>query len=86
MPRFAYLDEAYGESRRQWISALEAGVKKGVFRADLEPDLFERFISTPLWTTALWLGVTPHSLEAVEEQFIAFVMHGVCTDEPPRSR
>jgi AcrR family transcriptional regulator len=76
-PRFLYLDTAYVASRRMWLSVIAAGIEKGVFRADIDADMMERFITTPLWMTVLWYKTSHLTLEEIGEQFVRFVLEGV---------
>jgi len=55
-PRFAYLHKALREIEQIWISQLEAGVRAGVFRSDLDPKLTYRLLRDVLWMPASWRG------------------------------
>src|SRR5688572_3294061 len=43
-PRFAYLRQAADEVEEIWVAALEAGMRSGAFRSDVDPRVVYRFM------------------------------------------
>lgn len=77
LPRFAHLNDSSVRVRDLWIDTLEAGMASGDFRPDLTPDLVYRYLTYPLWLSVGWHRTSGHSLDELEEQYLALVLDGV---------
>jgi TetR/AcrR family transcriptional regulator, cholesterol catabolism regulator len=53
-PRFAYLREGADETERLWVRVLEDGMRKGAFRADIDPRMIYRFMRDAIWLSVRW--------------------------------
>lgn len=54
VPGYEHLREMSQAIRRCWLVVIEDGVKSGVFRPDIEPRTFYRFLRGSLWLSARW--------------------------------
>lgn len=52
---FAPLDQRRQEVRRLWVSVVKKGVKAGVFRSGVDPDVAVRAIFDTVYSSARWL-------------------------------
>jgi AcrR family transcriptional regulator len=77
-PRFAYIRERLTEFRRMWHDVLEAGVKDGSFRPDLDVELSYRFLRDTVWVGVGWYrpGGTL-SIDAIAGQYMTIVLDGI---------
>lgn len=77
-PRFGYLHEALREFEGVWVEQLTEGVRRGVFRSDLDPRLTYRLLRDILWMPVRWHRPggqwTP---EQVAEAFLKLVFNGI---------
>lgn len=78
--RFGYLAERNVEFRGMWLDLLEAGVKAGVFRADLDLELLYRFVRDTVWVAVRWYrpGGTLTAWK-VAEQYLSILLDGIAT-------
>ena len=76
-PRFAYLGKALREIERIWISQLEAGMRAGLFRADLDPKLTYRLLQDVLWIPAQWRRTRGYSADEVVVGFLRILFEGI---------
>lgn len=76
--RFSYLSERNVEFRKLWIGVLEAGVKDGSFRPDIDVELVYRFMRDTVWVAVRWYrpggGLTA---DTVAKQYLAIVLDGL---------
>jgi AcrR family transcriptional regulator len=77
-PRFAYIRERLIEFRRMWHGVLNAGVKDGSFRSDLDVELSYRFLRDTVWVGVSWYrpGGTL-SIDAIAGQYLTIVLDGI---------
>ncbi len=78
--RFAYLDERNQKFRRLWIGLLEAGVKSGELRADLDVELVYRFLRDTVWVAVTWYrpgGAL--SADEVATQYLSILFEGIAS-------
>lgn len=52
--RFAYLREHNRRFREMWSALLDEGIRTGVLRADLDPELTYRFVRDTVWVAVRW--------------------------------
>ena len=81
-PRFAYLGKALREIERIWISQLEAGMRAGLFRADLDPKLTYRLLQDVLWIPAQWRRTRGYSTDQVIDGFLRILFDGIAAGAP----
>ncbi|UOT05069.1 TetR/AcrR family transcriptional regulator [Rhodococcus opacus] len=78
--RFAYLSELNTEFRELWIGVLEAGVKDGSFRSDIDVELAFRFLRDTAWVAVRWYrpggSVT---VDTVAKQYLSIVLDGLAS-------
>jgi AcrR family transcriptional regulator len=80
-PRFGYIRERLTEFRGMWRDVLEAGVKDGSFRADLDVELSYRFLRDTVWVGVGWYhpgGKLP--IEDIARQYLTIVLDGIAAD------
>lgn len=54
LPRFAYIKRVSRNAQRIWMSTLVSGTEQGVFRADVDPLVFYRFLRDAIWMSVRW--------------------------------
>ena len=76
--RFEYLIEFNNEVEKRWLDAIRRGVKSGVFRADLDPKIFYRFMRDAMLGATKWYeqakGITG---EELADTLVDTMMNGV---------
>ena len=78
--RFGYLADRNVEFRKMWIGLLEDGVRAGVFRADLDPELLYRFIRDTVWVAVRWYRPGGNLGAAdVARQYLHILLDGIAT-------
>ena len=79
--RFAYLDERNLKFRALWLGLLEAGVRSGELRSDLDTELVYRFLRDTVWVAVRWYrpggALTPAD---VADQYLAILVQGISRD------
>jgi AcrR family transcriptional regulator len=53
-PRFAYLREGADETERLWAGVIEAGMRSGAFRPDIDARMIYRFMRDAIWISVRW--------------------------------
>ncbi|MFE5700077.1 TetR/AcrR family transcriptional regulator [Rhodococcus sp. ACS1] len=80
--RFTYLSELNTEFRDLWMGVLEAGVKDGSFRADIDVELAFRFLRDTAWVAVRWYrpggSVT---VDTVAKQYLSIVLDGLASPQ-----
>ncbi|MFC9553494.1 TetR/AcrR family transcriptional regulator [Rhodococcus sp. NPDC056960] len=78
--RFEYLSELNTEFRGLWMGVLEAGVKDGSFRADIDVELAFRFLRDTAWVAVRWYrpGGTV-TVDTVAKQYLSIVLDGLAS-------
>ncbi|MEN0139842.1 MAG: TetR/AcrR family transcriptional regulator [Rhodococcus sp. (in: high G+C Gram-positive bacteria)] len=78
--RFTYLSELNTEFRELWMGVLEAGVKDGSFRPDIDVELAFRFLRDTAWVAVRWYrpggSVT---VDTVAKQYLSIVLDGLAS-------
>ncbi|ABG96384.1 MULTISPECIES: TetR/AcrR family transcriptional regulator [Rhodococcus] len=78
--RFTYLSELNTEFRELWMGVLEAGVKDGSFRSDIDVELAFRFLRDTAWVAVRWYrpggSVT---VDTVAKQYLSIVLDGLAS-------
>ena len=59
LPRFDYLTNVARDIQKTWIDVIEAGVKSGAFRNDVDPRVFYRLIRDAVWLSVRWYQPKP---------------------------
>lgn len=76
--RFAYLAELKTEFRQLWVGVLEAGVKDGSFRSDIDIELVFRFMRDTVWVAVRWYRPGGSlTADTVAKQYLAIVLDGL---------
>ena len=79
--RFAYLDERNLKFRALWLGLLEAGVRSGELRSDLDTELVYRFLRDTVWVAVRWYrpggALTPAD---VADQYLTILLQGISRD------
>ena len=81
-PRFAYVEETLREVERIWRGVLEDGVKRGVFRRELNLALVLRMILDLAGSAVEWYRPDDrrYSLDDVIDAQLEFIFHGIRAD------
>lgn len=74
--RFRYLEEVRASYARLWLDVISDGVARGEFRADVDPKVFFRLASYPIWLTIGQLDGAGLSAEAAADQHLAVLLDG----------
>jgi TetR/AcrR family transcriptional regulator, cholesterol catabolism regulator len=56
--RFGYLKNAGKEVQSTWLDVINAGVRDGVFRSDLDPKVLYRLMRDSVWLSVRWFKPT----------------------------
>jgi TetR/AcrR family transcriptional regulator, cholesterol catabolism regulator len=76
--RFAYLDERNVRFRQLWTGLLEAAVRSGELRSDLDVELVYRFLRDTVWVAVRWYrpggALTPAD---VADQYLTILLEGI---------
>jgi AcrR family transcriptional regulator len=56
--RFSYLKTAGREVQSIWLDVINAGVRQGVFRPDLDPKILYRLMRDAVWLSVRWFRPT----------------------------
>ena len=54
LPNYAALRRISRSTQRIWLDTLAAGVDTGVFRSDVDPTVFYRFLRDAIWMSIRW--------------------------------
>ena len=80
-PRFGYVDELNLRQRKMWVDVITEGIEQGYFQADIDVDLFYRFIRDTTWVSVRWYQPGgPLTAEQVGQQYLAIVLGGIVAD------
>ncbi len=76
--RFAYLGQAHRQFQKIWTDVIEAGIKVGEFRPDIDARLVYRLVRDTVWAAPRWWrpGRTLR-YEHLIEQYVAVLVNGV---------
>jgi AcrR family transcriptional regulator len=76
--RFAYLHERNVRFRELWTGLLEAGVRSGELRADLDVELVYRFLRDTVWVAVRWYRPGGELSPAdVADQYLKILLEGL---------
>lgn len=70
------VDESSRAVRNYWLTALEAGVADGTFRADVPMETFYRAVRDALWASRHWPVRERHTREEFRDQMVRIFLHG----------
>jgi AcrR family transcriptional regulator len=80
-PRFAYLKQTNDRIQHAGLDVIRGGVKSGVFRGDIDPELFYRFARDAMWLSVRWFRPGGKlSVEQLADAYIAICMEGFALD------
>jgi TetR/AcrR family transcriptional regulator, cholesterol catabolism regulator len=85
--RFAYLGDHNRRFRAMWIDLLDAGVRSGTLRQDLDGELVFRFIRDTVWVAVRWYrpGGTM-TAQDVADQYLAILLDGIAANRDAARR
>lgn len=76
--RFGYLGERNVRFRELWTGLLEAGVRSGELRADLDVELVYRFLRDTVWVAVRWYRPGGElSPSDVADQYLKILLEGI---------
>ncbi|MFL6242004.1 MAG: TetR/AcrR family transcriptional regulator [Acidimicrobiia bacterium] len=79
-PRFAYLREGAEETERLWTGVIEAGMRTGVFRSDIDGRMIYRFMRDTIWISVRWYRPEgKYSPEEIADFYVAMLLDGLAT-------
>ncbi len=80
LERFSYLRQREARVRKMWLAVIEDGMRHGVFRDDLDPDVVYRFTRDVIWVTVRWYRpdgrLTPDELAG---QYVSMILDGLAS-------
>lgn len=80
LERFSYVQKRNEEFRDLWRGILAEGMRRGLFRADLDIELVYRFIRDTVWVAVAWYNPAgPLSADDVAQQYLGIVLDGIAT-------
>jgi TetR/AcrR family transcriptional regulator, cholesterol catabolism regulator len=79
-PRFSYLREGAEETERLWTGVIEAGMRTGVFRSDIDARMIYRFMRDTIWISVRWYRPEgKYSPEEIADFYVAMLLDGLAT-------
>lgn len=76
--RFSYIQDAHRRFQKIWTSVIEAGIKNGEFRPDLDALLVYRLVRDTIWTAPRWWQPGGSlRYERLIAQYVAVLVNGV---------
>jgi AcrR family transcriptional regulator len=76
--RFSYLQDAHRKFQKIWTSVIEAGIKTGEFRPDLDPRLVYRLVRDTVWAAPRWWQPGGSlRYERLIDQYVAVLVNGI---------
>jgi AcrR family transcriptional regulator len=76
--RFSYLQDAHRRFQKIWTSVIEAGIKDGEFRPDLDPRLVYRLVRDTVWAAPRWWQPGGSlRYERLIDQYVAVLVNGI---------
>jgi TetR/AcrR family transcriptional regulator, cholesterol catabolism regulator len=79
-PRFLYLREGAEETERLWTGVIEAGMRTGVFRSDIDARMIYRFMRDTIWISVRWYRPEgKYSPEEIADFYVAMLLDGLAT-------
>jgi TetR/AcrR family transcriptional regulator, cholesterol catabolism regulator len=86
LERFGQLRQAGRDVQHAWIEVITAGVRQGVFRADLDPKILYRLMRDSLWLSVRWFTPTRDYPSArLAEDCTSLFLNGIAA-QPDRAR
>jgi AcrR family transcriptional regulator len=77
-PRFAFLRTRADEAEKLWVGVLEAGIRAGAFRADLDPRLTYRFMRDAIWVTVRWYRPGGrHTIDEIRDDYLRLLFGSI---------
>jgi TetR/AcrR family transcriptional regulator, cholesterol catabolism regulator len=87
LPRFAYLRQTNDRIQRAGLDIIKAGARQGVFRSDIDPEIFYRFARDAMWLSVRWFRPSGrYTLQEVADSYITICMEGFAVNGKRRSR
>lgn len=78
--RFGYLRSAGKEVQSTWLEVINAGVRDGVFRSDLDPKVLYRLMRDSVWLSVRWFKPTKdYPVGRFAEDCISLFLDGLGT-------
>ena len=77
LPRFAYIKRVSRNAQRIWMTTLVSGTEQRLFRADVDPLVFYRFLRDAIWMSVRWHTRGPdHTVDELSAECIAVFVEG----------
>lgn len=76
------VDESSRGIRNYWLTAIEAGVADGTFRADVPAETFYRAVRDALWASRHWPVREQHTRQEFTEQMVRLFLEGFLSTRP----
>jgi TetR/AcrR family transcriptional regulator, cholesterol catabolism regulator len=78
--RFSYLKNAGKEVQNTWLDVITAGVRKGVFRSDVDPKILYRLMRDAVWLSVRWFKPTKeYPIARLAEDCTSLFLDGLAT-------
>jgi AcrR family transcriptional regulator len=82
LPRFAYIKRVSRNAQRIWMGTLVSGAEQGVFRADVDPLVFYRFLRDAIWMSVRWhQRGADYSVDTLSAECIAVFVEGYASGD-----
>lgn len=80
LARFEYLRDVAREVQSAWLGVIEAGVREGVFRSEIDTRIFYRFIRDAVWLSVRWFRPTAeYSTDRLAEECTTIFLDGLAS-------
>jgi TetR/AcrR family transcriptional regulator, cholesterol catabolism regulator len=85
LPGYGYLRTAAADVQQTWLTVIKAGARAGVFRADIQPEVFYRFIRDTVWLSVRWFRPTrTYPMSKLADDCISIFLDGFTAASPTR--
>ncbi|MDT5027863.1 MAG: TetR/AcrR family transcriptional regulator, cholesterol catabolism regulator [Micromonosporaceae bacterium] len=85
LPGYEYLRTAAADVQQTWLTVIKAGARAGVFRSDIQPEVFYRFIRDTVWLSVRWFKLTrAYPMSKLADDCISIFLDGFATASPTR--
>jgi TetR/AcrR family transcriptional regulator, cholesterol catabolism regulator len=84
LPRYERVKAMAAEVQQTWLQAIESGQAAGVFRTDIDPKVFYRFIRDAVWLSVKWYrpeGTYP--VDRLADDCTSIFLDGFAATHPP---
>lgn len=84
LPQYSHVVDAVSEVQRAWLDVIESGRTEKVFRDDIPPRVFYRFIRDAVWLSVRWHRPDgTYTVEQLADNCTSIFLDGFATQRAP---